>query len=393
MKKITRIIAQAYHYISEGIILFYLLLLFIQFSLVMEQAYWSYLAILLGSILILSLLAYYEVKGFFYILFAPVLLIIFYMLGFSISLSLIFTIVLTYRYYRINMTEIAQMESTYLGISSLLAILIFIISRDQEVILLLMLQFAVIFIGYFLRNLSMVSREERKAVSNKYWILPTTIAFAGVLLFLLFAEGIQAIIGFVWRGISVVTIYLSSTFVNLFEWIQPTGLESPDGEEATGDVPIQKTELGPSLMESIEGFVSIYILIVFLIIIAFAIYLFIRLRRGGRDNTEEDNEQQINKRLEDSSTRSPFLQSANLKQFFKKPDHPVRRLVFQFEKRLARTKYARKPSETIEKWLERIGRGSELKAYQQVRYGDKDVSGEELERLKKELKKLEEILI
>lgn len=393
MKKKTRLIAQVYHYISEGIILFYLSLLVIQFTSVMEHAYWSYLGILLGSMCIFSLLAYFELKGFFYIMFAPILVIIFYGFDYSISLSLIFAIVLTYRYYRINKTDIAQMESTYLGISSIIAILLFIISRQQEIILLLIIQFAFIFIGYFLRNLSMVSREERRGYGNKSWILLTAITFGGLLLFLLLAEGIQAMIGFIWRGISVVTIYLSSTFVNLFQWIRPTGLEVPDEEAVTGDVPIQKTELGPSIMERIEGYVSSYILIAILIIIALAIYLFTRLRRSARDKTEEQNKQQINKTQGDSHTKSHFFQSATLKQFFKRPAHPVRRLVFQFEKRLAKTKYARKPSETIEKWLERIGRGAELKAYQQVRYGNKKVSNEELEQLKTELRKLENSLV
>src|SRR5699024_2148020 len=80
-------------------------------------------------------------------------------------------------------------------------------------------------------------------------------------------------------------------------------------------------------------------------------------------------------------------------RMFKKPEHPIRKLVFRFERKEEKYNKGRLPFETVGEWLKRIGMDDELSIYQQVRYGDvSKVKEADIEFLKKRLNVLRDEL-
>lgn len=391
MKRKARMVNQAYHYISEGIILFLIILFVTQFSAAMEAPYWSYLGILFCSMVIFSFAAYFQLKLIFYFLGFIFLIFMFYSNDFSLSLTLVFSIVLTYRYLRLNQTEAHKDETIYIGAASVFAVLLFIIIQDTEVIWMLIIQYAVIFFGYWLVHLMLIPREGRTGIGKSFWLLTASIIILSIAAFTFLTNVVQSLLRFAWEGIGMVTILVSTFFSKLFQGIKPQ--ETPLGERVEEVLPEdQEPELESSIMDMVENFVASYLIIALLIIAVLLFFLFLIVRRRKRDNEAEEKQHRINKKI--TEINGPTFQTGEkgLRRFFKKPANPVRKLVYQFEKKLARTDYARKPYETIEKWLERIGRGSELQIYQQVRYGNQDASASEISALKSELSELEKII-
>ncbi|WP_156914203.1 hypothetical protein [Paucisalibacillus globulus] len=80
------------------------------------------------------------------------------------------------------------------------------------------------------------------------------------------------------------------------------------------------------------------------------------------------------------------LLKLNVKNFSVYKRHPVRKLIYDFECKANKGNYGRKPFETLEDWLPRIGiQEKNLESYQRIRYGNMDVSEREVEDLKREL--------
>src|SRR5699024_6957174 len=161
MQKQARIVVQDYHYISEGIILFLTVLAVVQFSEAVEAAYWPYLFCLLLSTIIFSLFALNELHVVLYILFAPILGFAFHLFQYPIGLVIIFAVLLPYRYWRIEQTEVKRSEVTYLSISGLLAAYLMILNGDHEIVWMFIIQFLLTFIGYYYSNLHLVAHQEK----------------------------------------------------------------------------------------------------------------------------------------------------------------------------------------------------------------------------------------
>ncbi|MHA6251901.1 DUF4129 domain-containing protein [Oceanobacillus sp. CAU 1775] len=387
MDKNARIIAQFSHYINEGIIAFYIILIAIQFSNTVEAPYWSFLVILLMSAVLFSFIAYRELNEILYIIMIPILAFAFYAADYMISLVVVFSIVLTYRYYRIAKTDIKRREAGYLGTSAILVILLTVFNGDNEIYWIFLIQFFLTFIGFYLMNLVIVSKSLQSDFLVQFGKIIGIIVLAGGFAFLFLNEIVTRIVGLIWIVIGFLTAHISSFFAGLFYWVtpDPSIYDYEPEDEVTG---IQSPELGESIMEGVSSYAIILIVLAFAVIIICIVYLFHKLRRPLRENeeSEEVSEHQLRNdkmKQETNQPRKPFWQN-----FFKKPEHPARRLVFEFEKKLVKSNYARLSHETLEKWLARIGDGTELVIYQRVRYGDKDVSEEELNQLKQELNNL-----
>lgn len=392
MKRKARMTKHAYLYISEGIILFLIMLFATQFSAAMEAPYWSYLGILFSSMVIFSLAAYFQLNLIIYLLGFTFLIFMFYSNDFSLSLTLIFSIVLTYRYLRLNQTDVHKDETLYIGTAAIFAALLFIIIRDTEIIWFLLIQYAVIFFGYWLVHFMMISKEEQTGFGKSFCLLIASFTVLSTAAFIFLTKVFQPLLGFVWEGIGRVTILVSTFFARLFQKIKPQETPLLDEEMASVLPPEQESELRSSIIEYIKDFVNSYLFISLLIITVLLFFLLLLVRRKKRDKEVEEKEQRLTTEI--TEMRGPAFQMSGkgLRRLFKKPAHPVRKLVYQFEKKLAKTEYARKSFETIEKWLARISRGSELQIYQQVRYGNQDVSASEISTLKSELSELEKII-
>src|SRR5699024_11721321 len=91
------------------------------------------------------------------------------------------------------------------------------------------------------------------------------------------------------------------------------------------------------------------------------------------------------KQLSGGARREKNLFNRLYDSLFQRPSHPVRRLLYQFERKMIGTSYERHSFETIDRWSKRIGLATNLEVYQKVRYGNLEVNNEEVEKFKKEL--------
>lgn len=391
MEKNARIIAQFYHYISEGIISFYAILLVLQFSEEVEASYASFILILLVSAFVFTFFAYRELSVVFYILMVPILAVAFYMTAYILSLIILFSILLPYRYYRIEQTEIKRREAGYLGASGLLVVFLMVFNGDNEVIWIFLIQFLITFVGYYLTNLMLTSKALRTGLLLQFAKMSGFILLGVLVAYLFISEIVTRIAGVIWQGISLFIVFFSSIVSGLFSWVQPDPTIYEE-EQENDDKGIQKSELGESIMDGVESYAIIYIILALTIMIIALIILFLKWRRAPRDASDELDEtiyELSNDKMQQQAQQS---RKRSWRDIFKRPEHPARRLVYQFEKKLFKSKHARYSHETLEKWLGRIGDGTELEVYQRVRYGDQEVSADELNELKQELNNLAERL-
>jgi hypothetical protein len=233
--------------------------------------------------------------------------------------------------------------------------------------------------------------ETRKAATyiSSFGILSGALIGLSLVFFYFYSEIFSRVFGFIWSGILYLSVQIA-TFISFT--IRDIPINPPEVHQEGMEKGIHKTELGESIFEPIEGIASIHLI---LIILSFflIIYLGYRIFRGRDGDKDEALQTESLITSDGTKVNTPrFSFQSAVKSLFKKPDHPVRRLVYDFEKRLAKTKFHRRKSETVENWLQRIGAASDLKIYQHVRYGMKTVDETEIELLKEELKSLEEKL-
>lgn len=128
------------------------------------------------------------------------------------------------------------------------------------------------------------------------------------------------------------------------------------------------------------------------IVILIAVIFFLsrrKLRDQGKDKAME--------RIPSETTQVKFTKKAKSRglfgKFSEKPTNEIRLKVFKFEQLTAQNGLGRKQSETIEQWFGRIGiDASYLNIYQKVRYGDSDLSEDEVNLFNKQLERIKTTL-
>src|SRR5690625_2748588 len=90
-------ITYAYHFMSEAIIIFmiFLPIMYYHYQFVL---YWTFLAVIIGICLLFSIYSKFTTKFSIYMLTVPALTGLFYVVGFPIELSIIFPVLMTWRY-------------------------------------------------------------------------------------------------------------------------------------------------------------------------------------------------------------------------------------------------------------------------------------------------------
>lgn len=153
---------------------------------------------------------------------------------------------------------------------------------------------------------------------------------------------------------------------------------------------LSESELGNSIFGFINESVANFIGITFLILLGLAVivFVFIKLKNElkpilSEDSIEISSNARINEKI------SPKM---NLGRLFKrntpKLEHPVRKLMYHFEKEAVKKKMGRKHFETLEDWFTRMGIKINVQTYQEVRYGQANVTDEEVNELKEQLNKI-----
>src|SRR5690606_14645878 len=122
-------VIHAYHFISEAIIV-YLLLLPVVFHHYMQVDYWIFIFLVLGLALTYTIIAKYSTGHLWYFLSVPVVIAVFLMVGYPLGLSITFTGLMTWRYIAIRSEMYLQRENMYLILTLVLTVLGLLFLRD-----------------------------------------------------------------------------------------------------------------------------------------------------------------------------------------------------------------------------------------------------------------------
>ncbi|GAB3803096.1 DUF4129 domain-containing protein [Virgibacillus kimchii] len=385
------ILTYAYHFLSEMIILFLLVLPFFHHRF-MWVPYGNYIVIVLIVCIIFSILAKFTVSYLWYILFAPFLFTVFYLWDYPLILTILFTGVFIWRYINIRREEAISRENNYILITLGLIALNSILIQDKRIMIYPLLLFVTVIFGYITSHLMVIHKSERKELDKKLSVYFLGLLAAGAgLLFLIF-EGIRFIIVTAFQGILDIIGGIIAGFAQLFDFLEPQEMERMEEElQEGGENPAAEywNEMeGQSFIEVITPYVLIAIALLFLSILIFWIWK----NRHNRFKKVEKNDSvsYSSEEMAPQSSTSSFARWRN--SFLKKPDHPVRKMVYQFERTASKHRRGRRQFETVEDWMERIGLAADFTIYERVRYGEADVSEKEVNQLKEQIRKMEKEL-
>lgn len=389
------ILTYAYHFLSETIILFMIVLPFLHHRF-MWVPYGSYIVIAIIVCIIFSILTKYTENKLWYISLAPFLFVAYYLLEYPLVLAILFSGVFVWRYINIRNEETVSRENNYILITLALIAINSILISDSRIMIYPFILFATIIFGYIASHLAVVQKKERKQFDKKLSIYFIGLLAAGAGLFFLIFDGIRFVIVSVIQGVLDIFASIIAGIAQLFRFLDPEEMEVRELEEGeAGENPAAEywNDLaGPSLFEIITPYVVIAVSLLFLTLLVFVVIWIWKNRRYPVLKNPEQDASVSYQELELDSEPSASTFSRWRKLLFSQPVHPVRKKVYQLERTAARHKMGRKKSETIEAWLRRIGVDADFDVYQRVRYADADVSDSEANQLKEQIREMERIM-
>lgn len=382
-------ITNTYHFISEGIIIYLAVIPFLFYYFETVPG-WIYIALILGIGLAFLVCTKFTTSHLPAIIAIPIIILLFILVGYSYTVSVVFTGLLIWRYITIRTKTLLNNEATYLVITFALTIIGLLVIRDLEIIVFLIIQIFTIFLGFTISNLVMIKKEERNAFNRTIWL-----TWSGLFLLITFvvyylSNTATKMMGAVWdifgRALTVVVGVVAKgleflQFDLLVEKSQPSGDVPEEIGSSQEEMPINTYE---------SGNFNLFLFIVTLVIIALFILIIYRKLKHKADIVEQSEQEQTNKVEQLDKRRQFFRRIVNRRK--DKLDHPVRKLMYQLEKRAAKHQLGRRSYESIEEWFTRIGVEGDSIVYQKVRYGQLDVTVEEVEQLKAVLRLLEQKL-
>ncbi|WP_042222613.1 hypothetical protein [Oceanobacillus manasiensis] len=372
----------AYHFLSEALIILMCLMPFI-YHRFMWVPYWSYLIVIVVACLVFSLITIYTNSYIFYILMAPLLAGVFYLLEYPAIFVVLLSGLLVWRYINIRKEDIISRESNYILATLLLMLIIGMLVPDLRAML---YPFLVIFLnvfGFLWSHIAALSKKERKQVDKR--LIP---AFAGVLItgailiFFTYDFIRWALSGFYYGVITLLGGSLS-WFASLLQFIEAPdrGWPKQGNQMDAGDGFWNELE-DASVIEQATPYIIIGTIVALLLFAIVLVILFWK-KRFSKSETEEEIESSVSYSALENDYELHTSRTSRLNRWFNKPKHPIRKLVFQFEKKAMKEKKGRRKYETIEEWLNRIGVNADLEIYQMVRYGEvEQVSQADVEKLR-----------
>jgi hypothetical protein len=392
MNQKNMLITHAYYLMSEGIIL-YLVALPISFYYFNAVSWWHYFAIIVGISAVYSIFAKFTKSYVPYILLIPVATSLFYGLGYPILLSLAFSGVLAWRYIIIRTRLFFNSETTYLSMAIFLTLLGILIVRDIQLVVLPLVQIMINMLGYTISNLVEIKPEERKSFNRTMW-LKWIGSFTMLTVIVYFLRNpLTSAANWFWDLFGGSLSFLVTAIVKLFDFLhinqfvnQHSNTEMQDIEISNAEEPYELPSGNPS-GGNLDIFMAIIIgALIILFIVAILRAMKVKVREKDQNETAIFTKIEEGLNLEERRMKRSFIQKRV------KIDYPVRKLMYQFERKAAKLEMGRLYYETIEDWFNRLGIEENIEIYQKVRYGEKEVSAKEHEEIKIILKKLEDKL-
>lgn len=388
-------ITYAYHFLSEAIILFLVAapILYLEYRWV---PYWSYLLVMIGSCLAFSLISKRTTNYGMYLLMVVPLFLAFFLFNYPYVVNIALSCLLTWRYMNIRKRSMVDLnrENGYIILTIILTTLGVIVIKDSELIIYASIQVISLIFGHIFSHLAVIRKQDRRQFDQKAIasiLLPLVI---GTIVFVPFFQSGKLILIELWAGFRYLVYILASSvgrIMQLFEhdrgWGDVANIEEGRPPSEGPYYQLNETE---SLIEIIAPYMIIGAgLVIAALIVILAVKVSKKVMKPIRQ-VEMPYVVSYSHPAEEAHHSENILSA--FKKRFSRPRHPIRRDVFEFERKTAQWEKGRKPYETIEEWLKRIGVNGNLAIYQKVRYGEEDVTDGEARKLKMELKKMKDYL-
>lgn len=384
-------ITYLYHFFSEAIIVF-LLMLPIMHYVYEWVPYWRYVGLVIVACCLLFIKMNHTKNSVRLLLVIPLLIGVFYVSGFPLLLSVLFPLLLIWRYINIMRALILNRENGYLKITLLLATLFILFIQDPQVIYYTFGLFLLLIFGYVGGQLAIMDKQQRRQVDYKLFIIVFGTISLGALITYLSFDVLRWVTGKLWGAYSFFMVILGDLgirFMEKVDWVYPE-IADPNEFEIEGNLEqhVQDTSHNKLLL---TGNVLTYVYIAIAVVIVALIIMYVirlyktKIQTDNVTHSKVVSYESLNNY--DHNRRSIFKRMFN--RYFNKPNDIVRKMVYDFEHKARKKGQGRYPFETIEDWLTRLQINDNLSIYQKVRYGEIEANDTEIEMLKEQLKKIE----
>lgn len=390
-----------YQYISEAI-LFYFLIVPIYYFMGRPLPFISYVGTILVTVILLGIVARFTTSYLPYLFYVPLTTIVLdRLVGYPIFVAIFIAAFLGWRFVKHQQEEGFDNEFTILVFTIVIAIVESLVISDPYFFVMVVLQVIVLVFGHLLSHIVSVSSHSN-GKPYKYTAVLLSVFVAITAGFLWVYEGLTMLfVGIIYvfsrillgvlQGISYV--FSLTGLSGMMEGVFPDNLSDKmkDAQEQMQQGSEKKLDTPPyEGSEAVTNGMYWGALIVVLIIgVAIALYYIGKKMKvmNAEGNNNVISTKWLGKREE--GTKKSFTGF-----FRRKPDHPIRQLFFDFERFAQKKGFGRKNYETIEDWFERLGvPEANVEIYQKVRYGEVELSEEEVAKFKQDLKQLRVALI
>jgi hypothetical protein len=305
------------------------------------------------------------------------------MFNYPVFLNIFFSLLFIVRYIQIRNELVTNKELKYLISTTFLSIFMYLITKEEVSIIFLVLQFFVLVFGYIASHVALIDKEIKLKINYKlgfYFIILISLGS-----FISYWIMTQSFLVKLWNKFIYITFSFVGRILYFFQFIEDFDTQRAQNSKGNG-IGEGKLEKSNSAFESIGITLGIYVLIG-VIIILFGVYKLYKLYKKDYSPLNIEENKKVNKDyvIKNINQNNTSINRKRPMHFMQYKKHPARKLVHNFEKAAKKNNYGRLQFETLEDWLLRLGVNYNFHVYQKIRYGNIDVSKDEIEKLRKEL--------
>lgn len=327
-------------------------------------------------------------------MFISLLIIFLLVYGISTFLVILLTIFLVWR--QIVHDEEADAKNQKVLIVVMLSIFIFDIywMYDEQLIWIALTFLVVLIAGYMVSNISHGRNGYHQLKFIGFTI--ASMLIGGILLYLLY-DVIQPATGFLWSSVAQLLMIFAKGIAYLID-VSPLEIEGIREMITSNNTNNVKMEMPDEIPRSdnedkvdqaiTDSFSSWWLLSVFVASLLILLFFFLKKKHMSKKLEVVEAEGSVSQSpVEKRETKNRMTRSDSKKGW--RVDNEIRKQVMELEELAFEKGYGRLKYETIEEWLERLELNtSQLKIYQNVRYGNKYATEEETAYFKEEISRI-----
>lgn len=400
-----------YQFLAEANIIFYVTLLFTYRYYSLDH-YFSYILITLIIGGCYMLFEHFRLHRLYLIAIFLLSIGLFYIFEFLHILAFLYSFLFVWRYISIraykqldhsglylhglyNRYE-RNFDKIYLHLSIILAAFVFVVTKEKIVLLLFLWQFFLLLCGFWLSHFLSIQKEERKKLNFRYVsLLPVLLSFISVFAFFTYHYW-EVVFQMIWNLIVYTFVFISNGVVNFISLFFPTiadfEVTYDSGENDVTEMINAFRERSFEQTQSNNDFIFISVVIIFVAGAILAYFLLRSFQKGQYIRFMKPDKNVDYEEQKKSKDRETSKVSGKSKQLMREKLHPVRKMIFNFEREAAKHELGRRAYESLSDWLHRLNVDIHITTYEKVRYGKKDVSEKEVMKLEEELKKVKQKL-